>query len=507
MEKFKILIIDDIEQNIFALTTVLEKNLNFKIKGISSAIEALSYIDQQAVDLILCDVQMPNMDGFEFVSIIRLRKKTANIPVMFVSAHHKEDVFFQRARELGTIDYIVKPIDEEKLLHRLNTYHTFALREHEKIKELDTLNNELSLNKLFSESLEKKVKERTRELDSILMLSPDGFVLENVDNNIIYINPALLNMTGFTEDKFIGKSAKIFSDAMASLYHSDFMSETNIIRNEDCEHTIYLSRPKLRVINCKQRIMYGLTGEKEGQVLYFRDITHEKEIDQMKTDFLSTAAHELRTPLASIYGFSELLMNRDYDKKTSSEIFETIHRQSQNLKKLLDELLDLSRIEARAGKDFYMDNHSLEELIKQSCDEVEGAFKGRKVNIQSTGIWPIISCDIDKIRQVFNNLLSNSFKYSPENENVLLQTSEREQNGIRHFGISIIDKGIGMTPQQLSRIGERFYRADDSGVTPGTGLGVSLVKEIVSIHNGDVDFVSDIGAGMAVTVWLPIVRN
>jgi signal transduction histidine kinase len=253
--------------------------------------------------------------------------------------------------------------------------------------------------------------------------------------------------------------------------------------------------------------MYSLTGEKEGQVLYFRDITHEKEVDQMKTDFLSTAAHELRTPLASIYGFSELLMNRDYDKKTSSEIFETIHRQSQNLKKLLDELLDLSRIEARAGKDFYMHNHSLEELIKQSCDEVEGAFKGRKVDIQSTGLWPIISCDIDKIRQVFNNLLSNSFKYSPENENVLLQTSEREQNGIRHFGISIIDKGIGMTPQQLSRIGERFYRADDSGVTPGTGLGVSLVKEIVSIHDGDVDFVSDIGAGMVVTVWLPIVRN
>jgi PAS domain S-box-containing protein len=507
MEKFKILIIDDIEQNIFALTTVLEKNLNFEIKGISSAIEALSYIDQQAVDLILCDVQMPNMDGFEFVSIIRLRKKTANIPVMFVSAHHKEEVFFQRARELGTIDYIVKPIDEEKLLHRLNTYHTFSLREHEKIKELDTLNNELSLNKLFSESLEKKVKERTHELDSILTLSPDGFVLENVDNNIIYINPALLNMTGFTEDKFIGKSAKNFSDAMASLYNSDFMSETHIIRNEDCEHTIYLSRPKLRVINCKQRIMYGLTGKKEGKVLYFRDITHEKEVDKMKSDFLSTAAHELRTPLASIYGFSELLMNRDYDKKTSSEIFETIHRQSQNLKKLLDELLDLSRIEARAGKDFYMHNHSLEELIKQSCDEVEGAFKGRKVDIQSTGFWPIISCDIDKIRQVFNNLLSNSFKYSPENENVLLQTSEREQNGIRHFGISITDKGIGMTPQQLSRIGERFYRADDSGVTPGTGLGVSLVKEIVSIHDGDVDFVSDIGAGMVVTVWLPIVRN
>ena len=132
MEKFKILIIDDIKQNIFALTTVLEKNINFEIKGISSAVEALSYIDQQTVDLILCDVQMPNMDGFEFVSIIRLRKKTAGIPVMFVSAHHKEEAFFKRSKDLGTIDYLVKPIDEDELLHRLNTYYTFALREHEK---------------------------------------------------------------------------------------------------------------------------------------------------------------------------------------------------------------------------------------------------------------------------------------------------------------------------------------------------------------------------------------
>ena len=359
----------------------------------------------------------------------------------------------------------------------------------------------------YRSGMEKKVKERTRELDTILTLSPDGFVLENANNNIVYINPALLNMTGFTEDKFIGKSAKIFSDAMASLYNLDLMEYTNIIGNEECEHTIYLSRPTARIMNCKQRTMYGLTGEKEGQVLYFRDVTHETEIDKMKSDFLSTAAHELRTPLASIYGFSELLMNRDYDKKMAHDIFETIHRQSLNLKKLLDELLDLSRIEARAGKDFYMDNHSLKELVEQSCVEAKGAFKGRKVEVKSTGRWPVISCDIDKMRQVFNNLLSNSFKYSPENEKVRLKTSEREKNGIRQFGVSIIDNGIGMTPKQLSRIGERFYRADDSGTTPGTGLGVSLVKEIVSIHAGEVEFASDNEKGMVVTVWLPIVKN
>jgi PAS domain S-box-containing protein len=143
MKKFKILIIDDIEENIFALTTVLEKNPTFDIKGISSPFEALSYVDQQAVDLILCDVQMPNMNGFEFTSMIRLRKKTADIPVIFVSAHHKDQAFIQKSKDLGVIDYLVKPIDEEELLHRLNTYYTFAMREYEKIKELELLNIEL----------------------------------------------------------------------------------------------------------------------------------------------------------------------------------------------------------------------------------------------------------------------------------------------------------------------------------------------------------------------------
>lgn len=143
MQKFKILIIDDIGKNIFALSTVLENRSTFEIKGISSATEALRCIDNESFDLILCDVQMPNMDGFEFVSIIRLRKKTADIPVIFVSAYQKTSTFFQKSKDLGAIDYLVKPLDEDELLHRLNAYHSFAMREHNKITELATLNSKL----------------------------------------------------------------------------------------------------------------------------------------------------------------------------------------------------------------------------------------------------------------------------------------------------------------------------------------------------------------------------
>jgi PAS domain S-box-containing protein len=355
--------------------------------------------------------------------------------------------------------------------------------------------------------MEHKVTERTRELNAILTLSPDGYLLSNTDNNIVYVNPAFLAMTGLEADALIGKGTHVLNELMADLTDPQYINEINFITNVEIEQLIYLSHPSSRILHVNHKIMLGLQNEIEGHIFYFRDATHETEVDRMKSDFLSTAAHELRTPLASIYGFSELLMHRKYDKKTSYEMVETIHRQSSNLKKLLDELLDLSRIEARAGKDFNMTNHSLEEIVKQSCVETKGVFKAHKVDIQSLEYWPILTFDNDKMRQVFLNLLSNACKYSPVYEHVILTTSEREKNENRQFGVSITDKGMGMTAQQFSHLGERFYRADDSGATPGSGLGVSLVKEIVSIHGGEVEFVTAQGKGMVVTVWLPIVKN
>ena len=191
MQKFRILIIDDIKENVFALTVVLEKNQEFEIVGMSSAIEALSYVEKNVVDLMLCDIQMPSMDGFEFVSLIRSRKKTASIPVIFISAHHKEQAFFQRARDLGAIDYLVKPIDGEELIHRINTYYTFAMREHEKTLELTILNSELAI-----------ANEQAQLIDTanapIFGVNAEGAVNE--------WNKKSAEITGFHAEEVLGKS-------------------------------------------------------------------------------------------------------------------------------------------------------------------------------------------------------------------------------------------------------------------------------------------------------------
>ncbi len=136
MDKFKILIIDDVDFNIYALETILFKNKKLDVCGVSGGFEALGYLDKHHIDLILCNVQMPQMDGFEFVATIRLRKKTADIPVIFITAHSKSQEFFQRAYSLDAIDYLVKPIDEQELNHKINSFHVFTIREREKNKEI-----------------------------------------------------------------------------------------------------------------------------------------------------------------------------------------------------------------------------------------------------------------------------------------------------------------------------------------------------------------------------------
>jgi PAS domain S-box-containing protein len=505
--------------------------------------------EKQAYELALANRELANQKELEVYrsEMERVAKDltmlidTANAPIFGIDAHGKVNEWNQKSAEITGFHAsevlgkdLVKEFITANYHHSVTEVLQNALRGDETSNfefPLYTKNNKLVMVLLnattrrdalgnvvgvvgvgqditeldsYRSEMEVKVTKRTHELNTMLELSPDGLVLFSDDNCIRYLNPAFLDMTGFKPDKLLGKPAKVFIESMNNLFDPEKMEDLRCI---DGEQLVYLLRPVVRILHCSIRTMYGLTGAKEGQVLYFRDVTHETEVDRMKSEFLSTAAHELRTPLASIYGFSELLMSRNYDKKTSCDIYKTIHRQSLNLKHLLDELLDLSRIEARAGKDFYMEYNTLQEIVEESCIEVGGAFSGRKVNLQRPRTWPLLSFDIEKMRQVFRNLLSNGFKYSAKNEDVILQTSVRENDGNKQFGVSIIDNGIGMTPEQLERVGERFYRADQSGSIPGSGLGVSLVKEITSIHGGDVEFMSVMGQGTAATVWLPIVET
>jgi PAS domain S-box-containing protein len=343
----------------------------------------------------------------------------------------------------------------------------------------------------------------TGELRAILNLSPDGFVAFNETGRIKYANPAFHRMCGFADQDLVGMHETEF-DAMLAVMCDSKQPYTPIAEMDENQPDI-LSRAKPRptVARRSMRRLVDNEGRHLGRVVYFQDLTQESELDRMKTEFMSAAAHELRTPLASIHGFSELLLKREFDADTRRDMVQTIHRQSSNLVRLVNELLDLARIEARAGKDFHIRTQSVLPIVDNTLRHFMMPDDPRKVALHLSGRLPDVAVDADKLEQALLNLLSNAYKYSPGGGTIELETLTRRLGGKTEVGIAVRDHGIGMTTEQVARIFERFYRADFSGVIPGTGLGMSLVKEIMDILQGTVEIDSAPGCGTTVVLWLP----
>jgi signal transduction histidine kinase len=173
---------------------------------------------------------------------------------------------------------------------------------------------------------------------------------------------------------------------------------------------------------------------------------------------------------------------------------------------IVDELLDLARIEARRGKDFVIEDIHLQDLVAGIVRDFKPPEQrpGPLMGPDPGALW--VRADRSKTIQAIVNVLSNAYKYSPAGGDVRLQLVRREAadgDSGPQAGIELEDQGLGMTPEQLARIGERFYRADTSGRIPGTGLGMSIVKEVMALQGGSLDLHSEHGRGTRVRLWLP----
>ena len=344
---------------------------------------------------------------------------------------------------------------------------------------------------------QESLRAHSQQLDGILSLSGDGFVAFDGIGQVGYANPAFNKLLGLrsneSEKQTVGSlSHRLINQSEDWHTHLDSLTDGKVYR-------ISLMKPAPRIVEISARTMRGEDGKTLGRVMYFRDVTHQAEVDRMKSEFLSTAAHELRTPLASVYGFSELLMSIDYDKETRDDLLGTIHKQASRLTKLIDELLDLARIEARAGKDFDITTGDLSGFVDDLCSSFVNAGDDRSLHWTVDAELPAVAYDDSKLAQALNNIISNAFKYSPDGGDV----SVGVQVETERVGIWVQDTGMGMSPEAVDRVFDRFFRADPSCNIPGTGLGMSVVKEIMDLHGGTVEIQSELNQGTRVTLWLP----
>jgi len=386
-------------------------------------------------------------------------------------------------------------------------------------EHVEQRNSELTLEIRRREQLEASLQEVTQQLKTIFDLSPDGFISLDRNGKIDYVSPAFLRITGLAESQILGldeaglarQLGQISSAAgrfpgFSGLHASAAELGAGVTATVEPGETIMfeLAYPARRVIQAGMRLS---SAGHVSQVIHFRDITRETEVDRLKSEFLSTAAHELRTPMTSVLGYAEVLLNNDFDAATRHNLVETIHRNAKLMAGLINELLDLARIEARRSKDFKLEDRELTPLI----EEIVAAFKpprDRQAPILAAPDtrW-FVRVDPRKLTQAIGNILSNAYKYSPQGGAVRIEIfraeKEKAENKPAQIGIRLIDEGIGMTSEQLGRIFERFYRADTSGKIPGTGLGMSIVKEIIELLGGTISIESRFGHGTSVTLTLP----
>ena len=234
-----------------------------------------------------------------------------------------------------------------------------------------------------------------------------------------------------------------------------------------------------------------------GVVAVLHDMTKEKEVAEMKNDFVSNVSHELRTPLASIKAYIEMLIDGEADdEKTKREFYEVIQNESNRLSRLIDNILNISRIESGLVK-VNKQPQSLTVIMKEAIEVIAPQAKGKKINLleQLTPVFYQTVADRDMLYQTVLNLMSNAVKYTPEGGTITVQTDVNEAK--KKVMARISDTGVGIPPKDLPFVFDKFYRVEaNNRMAKGTGLGLSLVKHIIeTVHHGRIFVESTQGKG------------
>ncbi len=239
----------------------------------------------------------------------------------------------------------------------------------------------------------------------------------------------------------------------------------------------------------------------DGYIGTMTDITPHKEAEQLKDELVSTVSHELRTPLASLRGFTELMLERAFSPEKQREFIGIIHQEAIRLTNLINDFLDLQRIQS-AKQRYDFTKVSLEPLLQEQLRFFSSEKSQHTFRISVDPALPLVHADADRLRQVLGNLLSNAIKFSPYGGGISLKASQEGEE----IKVKVIDQGVGIPREIFPKLFRKFFRVEnaDTRKIGGTGLGLALVKEIIEAHGGYVGVESIVGQGSTFYFTLPV---
>ncbi len=248
------------------------------------------------------------------------------------------------------------------------------------------------------------------------------------------------------------------------------------------------------------------TGIVAGVTVVLADITQMRRLEEIRTGALSVVSHELRTPLTSLRMSAHLLLDDRLGDLSSSQVdlVSTVIEEGSRLQRIVDELLDIARLDAGRTR-MALSSHDPEEMVQHAIAEWEGAYREKGVRLESHCAPDLPRMEVDSVRvaHVFSNLLSNALRYTPKAGTVRIDARSESGNLV----VEVSDTGEGIAPDQISHVFERFYRVPGQATDTGVGLGLSIVREIVQAHGGEIGVQSTLGAGTKFRITLPLDKS
>lgn len=458
------------------------KNVRFKITGIIIFIGSILISVNNLLNL-------KNFNGDSF-------NKVQFVCVWIAS------IFLFSVCSMIIVDYILKIITKP-FSNIVDNAGTFDDEDSVEIKYLDdgkknmedkfskTINNmteELKLNL-------KTANKQKNQVEAILLHIKDGIIAFDLSGNVTYINPAAIDF--FKLEKDDDTFEKIFNKINLDV------NLEKIVYLDDLtsfEQRVFINDKYINVFFAPFK---DTKNRPNGILILLQDITEHVKLDNMRKEFVADVSHELKTPITSIIGYTDTLLEGEYDKEIQSKFLKVISTESQRMAKLVTDLLTLSRYDNNKNK-VEITEINLGDMTKKCLEKVQPEIekKHHKVECFVTADVPLVKADKYGIERVILNILTNSIKYTPENGNIKIYVGFVYNDAY----IKVIDNGIGIPEKDLPRIFERFYRVDKARARElgGTGLGLAIAKEIIEQNKGSIDIKSEYGKGTEVVLRIPV---
>lgn len=488
-QRARILIVDDNADMRHYLMRLLTPR--YQVESASNGKAALTLVRKNAPCLIISDAMMPQLDGFGFLKELRSDANTANIPVIILSARAGEESRIE-GMQSGADEYLVKPFSARVILASVSAH--------------------LQIARLREESHQAR-RESEARFSALIKATSD----------VVYRTNADWSEMSYVEGReFVSDTLKPSTNWLDKYIHSDDQELVKqaiqrAIESKDVfelEHRVFRVDGSLGWVHSRAIPIFNKKGEIIEWFGAASDITRRKDTEQAlleashrKDDFLATLAHELRNPLAPLFSALEIMRLAKNDSQLIVKAQDIMERQVMQMGRLVDDLLDLSRI--THGKiQLRLERIELTKVIRQTIESsrplIEAANHQLEVNFPSTPIY--IDGDIARLAQLFSNLLNNASKFTEPGGFINISTQLQEE----YVAVSVLDNGVGIPKHMLSHIFEKFIQVDRRLERPqgGLGIGLSLVKQLVELHGGTVEAKSKgENLGSEFLVRIPIIAS